>query len=60
MYACMYVCSFYRKLGYDILGESSPVPSTALCPAEKLHWKLSTETAEDIETAKKNLDEYVD
>ena len=48
-----------RKVGYDILGESSPVPSSALCPAEKLQWKLSTEITNDILTAKKNLDEYV-
>lgn len=46
-------------MGYDILGESSPVPSTSLCPAEKLQWKISPETANDIQTAKKNLDEYV-
>ena len=55
--ACNFVPS--RKLGYDILGEPSPVPSGSLCPAEKLHWKLSTEVSNDILTAKKNLDEYV-
>ena len=49
-----------RKLGYDILGESSPVPSNVLCPAEKLQWKISTETAKDIQTAKKNIDQYVE
>ena len=48
-----------RKVGYDILGESSPVPSKVLCPAEKLQWNLSTEITNDILTAKKNLDEYV-
>ena len=47
-----------RKIGYDILGESSPVPSKILCPAEKLQWKLTTEITNDILTAKKNLDEY--
>ena len=51
---------YRRKLGYDILGEPSPVPSSALCPAEKLHWKISTQTMEDIQTSKKNIDEYVE
>ena len=46
-------------MGYDILGEPSPVPSTALCPAEKLQWNISPETAEDIKIAKKNHHEYV-
>ena len=46
------------KTGYDILGESSPVSSSALCPAEKLHWKLSPESAEDVQVAKRNMERY--
>ena len=46
-------------MGYDILGEPSPVPIAALCPAEKLQWNISPETAEDIQIAKKNHHEYV-
>ena len=43
-------------MGYDILGEPSPVPIAALCPAEKLQWNISPETAKDIQIAKNNLD----
>ena len=59
MHSWSYFCVLSRKLGYDILGESSPVPSNVLCPAEKLQWNLSTEITNDILTAKKDLDEYV-
>ena len=54
----MHTYTTFSKLGYDVLGESSPVPSAALCPAEKLHWNISPELAEDIQSAKRNLDRY--
>ena len=56
----MYGHELCRKLGYDILGEPSPVPNSALHPAEKLQWKISTETAEDIQASKKNIDRCVE
>ena len=46
------------SLGYDILGEPSPTPVNALLPAEKLQWKLSPDTVQDIAVATKNLNKY--
>ena len=47
------------KLGYDILSEHSPVPANVLCQAEKLQWQLTTDSIQDVQVAKKNLDGYV-
>ena len=44
---------------YDILSESSTVDPASLHPAEKLQWNISSETAQDIETAKRNIDRYI-
>ena len=30
-----------------------------LCPAEQLQWNISSESARDIDIAKKNIDRYI-
>ena len=48
---------YVRKLDSLIDYESS-VSSHQLNPAEKLHWNISQECVNDINTAKVNLDKY--
>ena len=47
------------RLKYDILGEPSSVDPSILCPAEQLQWNISSESARDIDIAKKNIDRYI-
>ena len=55
--ACFLLC--LHRLNYDLLREPSTVDPTRLRPAEQLHWSISSETAKDIDIAKKNLDKCV-
>ena len=57
-YSYLFVC-FLHRLNYDLLGEPSAVDPTVLHPAEQLQWSISSESARDIDIAKKNLDKYV-
>ena len=58
--ACNYLLfCFLHRMNYDLLGEPSTVDPTLLHPAERLHWSISSETAKDIDIAKKNLDKCV-
>ena len=54
---CFLLC--LHRLNYDLLGEPSTVDPTRLRPAEQLQWSISSETAKDIDIAKKNLDKCV-
>ena len=54
---CFLLC--LHRLNYDLLGEPSTVDPSLLCPAERLQWNISSETAKDIDIAKKNLDKCV-
>ena len=50
---------YLHRLNYDLLGEPSAVDPTLLRPAEQLQWSISSESARDIDIAKKNLDRCV-
>ena len=43
----------------DIIAYDCPLPIHKLTPAQQLQWNISLKTAEDIETAKINIDRLV-
>ena len=54
---CFLLC--LHRPNYDLLREPSTVDPSLLRPAEQLQWSISSETAKDIDIAKKNLDKCV-
>ena len=57
-YSYLFIC-FLHRLKYNLLEEPSAVDPTLLHPAEQLQWSISSESAKDIDIAKKNLDRCV-
>lgn len=52
--------SLRRQESEDLLNYNSPVSGQQLTPAQKLQWKITSESARDIETAKMNIDKYME
>ena len=49
---------FVHRSSYDVLAEHSAVDLSILRPAQRLQWNISSETARDIDTAKRNFDRF--
>ena len=57
MLPSLYECSSFRESDSLIACESS-LTSDQLTSPQKLQWNISQESANDINTAKRNLDKY--